>query len=156
MFSDVFQQRQVRDILSNESAALEKRGQLKMHEKAPADPHSADPWRVERHEFLSHKLSGMQPHSKLLRMHDRLTGHRSPVWTFQPPYTKLRYGGKKNSVCSTKKKNGNFLHESFAHITQMTRDGYFSRFAIERKVFHLSVKVACWVLNTTEKAKQMS
>lgn len=64
--------------------------------------------------------------------------------------------GGKNSVCSTKKKNGNFLHESFAHITQMTRDGYISRFAIERKVFHLSVKVACWVLNTTEKAKQMS
>lgn len=85
-----------------------------------------------------------------------MTGHHSPVWTFQPPYTKLRYGGKKNSVWSTKKKNGNFLHESFADITQMTRDCYFSRFAIERKVFHLSVKVGCWVLNTTEKAKQMS
>lgn len=31
-----------------------------------------------------------------------MTGHCSPVWTFQPPYTKLRYGGK--FVCSTKKK----------------------------------------------------
>ena len=65
-------------------------------------------------------------------------------------------GEKKNSVWSTKKKNRNFLHEAFAHITQMTRDCYFSRFAIERKVFHFSVKVARWVLNTTEKAKQMS
>ena len=69
--SDVFQQRWIRDVLSNESAALEKRGQLWMHEKAPADPHSADIWRVERHEFLSHKLSGMQTDTKFLKMHDR-------------------------------------------------------------------------------------
>lgn len=71
VLSDVFQQRWIRDVLSNESAALEKRGQLRMHEKAPADPHSADIWRVERHEFLSHKLSGMQPDTKFLKMHDR-------------------------------------------------------------------------------------